>query len=80
MEIKILGSGCPNCIRLEAAVKKAVGELGLDNATVETVGDMKTILEYDVLSIPALAVDGKVKCCGRVPDAKELKKMLCSVQ
>jgi predicted thioredoxin/glutaredoxin len=41
---------------------------------------MKTILEYDVMSIPALVVDGKVKCCGRVPGAEELKKMLSGKQ
>ena len=76
MEIKILGSGCPNCIRLEAAVKKAVGEMSLKNAKVEIVGDMKTILEYDVMSIPSLVVDGKVKCSGRVPAPDELKKMI----
>jgi small redox-active disulfide protein 2 len=62
MDIKILGSGCPNCVRLKAAVKNAVEEMGLDNANVEIIGDMKTILEYDVMSIPALVVDGKVKC------------------
>ncbi len=73
MNIKILGSGCPNCERLEANAKKAVAELGIE-ATFEKVTDYKDIVSYGVMSTPALVVDGEVKFSGRVPSKEELKK------
>ena len=67
MKIKILGSGCPNCKRLEANVKKACDELGL-NAKIEKVQDYADIAVYGVMSTPALVVDEEVKLYGRVPE------------
>jgi small redox-active disulfide protein 2 len=76
MEIKILGTGCPKCHSLEAAVKKAVEELGLKDAVIEHVTDIAKIIEYGVMSTPALVVDGDVKTSGRVPNVADIKKML----
>jgi small redox-active disulfide protein 2 len=76
MEIKILGTGCPKCRTLDAAVKRAVNELGLKDAVIEHVGDIAKIIEYGVMSIPALVVDGEVKFSGRVPSDADIKKML----
>ena len=56
MIIKILGSGCANCHRLEANTATALGELGLD-ATVEKVTDMGEIASYGVMRTPGLVVD-----------------------
>ena len=75
MNIKILGTGCSNCKRLEANTKNAIEELGLD-ATIEKVTDMKEIMKYGVMSTPALVVDEKVKVVGRVPNSEEIKKYL----
>jgi len=75
MIIKILGTGCSNCKRLEANAKKAVEELGLD-ATIEKVTDIKEIMKYGVMKTPAIVVDEKVKAFGRVPTAEEIKKYL----
>ena len=76
MEIKILGStGCHECRKLVAAVRKAAGEMGLE-ASISEETDMKKIMEYDVLSLPALVVDGKVLCSGRAPCVSEVKGML----
>lgn len=53
MVIKVLGSGCANCKRLEENVKTAVKELGID-ATIEKVSDFKDILAYGVMKTPVL--------------------------
>ena len=75
MEIKVLGAGCENCGNLYDNVVQAVEELGLD-ADVEKVEDLVEIVKLGVLSAPALMVDGKLLVSGRVPKAKELKKIL----
>jgi len=75
MNIKILGSGCPSCKKLEENAKKAVAELGID-ATFEKVSDYKDIVSYGVMKTPALVVDGKVKLSGRVVSPEEIKKYL----
>lgn len=75
MVIKILGSGCANCKKLEENARKAVAELGVE-AAVEKVGDVKTILGYGVMKTPALVVDEKVKIMGRVATVDEIKKHL----
>lgn len=75
MVIKILGSGCANCKKLEENAREAIKELGID-ATIEKVSDFKDILAYGVMKTPALVVDGKVKVMGRVASTEEIKKLL----
>jgi small redox-active disulfide protein 2 len=75
MVIKVLGSGCTNCKKLEENTRKAVAELGLE-AAIEKVADFKDIMSYGVMKTPALVVDGKVKIMGRVPSSEEIKKYL----
>ncbi|OFI05932.1 hypothetical protein CLOACE_14070 [Clostridium acetireducens DSM 10703] len=75
MRIKILGSGCANCKKLEENTKKAIEELNID-AEVEKVTDFKDIVSYGVMKTPALVVDENVKIMGRVPSVEEIKKYL----
>jgi len=75
MIIKILGTGCSNCKKLEENTRKAVEELGIE-ATIEKVTDIKDIMKYGVMKTPALVVDEKVKIMGRVPTSEEIKKYL----
>jgi small redox-active disulfide protein 2 len=75
MIIKVLGSGCASCKKLEENTRKAVEELGID-VTIEKVEDFKQIMAYGVMKTPALVVDEKVKIMGRVPSAEEIKKYL----
>lgn len=75
MIIKILGTGCMNCKKLEENARKAVEELGLD-ATIEKVTEIKDIMKYGVMKTPALVVDEKVKIMGRVATSDEIKKYL----
>jgi small redox-active disulfide protein 2 len=75
MNIKVLGTGCPNCKRLEKNVINALKELG-KTAEVEKVTDVKDILAYNIMSTPALVVDGKVLIAGQVPNVKKLIELL----
>ena len=61
MEIKILGTGCcSRCAELYRRTQEAVSKLGLD-ASVEKIDDMEKIMNYNVMSLPAIVVDGKVE-------------------
>ena len=76
MTIKILGSGCPNCQKLEANAKKALEELGVKDAKIEHVYEIDKIVGYGVMSTPAIVVDKEVKAAGRIPDVEEIKSWL----
>lgn len=73
MIIKILGSGCPNCQKLENNAKQAVDELELSDTAVEHVTDIAQITEYGVMSTPAIVINETVKAAGRIPEAEEIK-------
>ena len=75
MIIKILGTGCSNCKKLEANAKKAVEELGAD-ATIEKVTDMKDIMGYGVMRTPAIVINEKVKMYGKICTVDEIKKYI----
>jgi small redox-active disulfide protein 2 len=71
MEIKVLGTGCPNCKRLDKLTRQAVAELGVE-ATVIKVENLDEIMAYDILSTPALVIDESVVVSGRVPRKNEI--------
>jgi small redox-active disulfide protein 2 len=75
MEIKVLGTGCPNCKMLEKMTKDAVTDMGI-NASVTKEEDIMKIMEYGILRTPGLVVDGKVVMSGRLPSVNELKEIL----
>lgn len=75
MVIKILGTGCKNCIDLAENAKKAVSALGLD-ATIEKVEDVQGIMAYGVMRTPAVVVDEEVKSYGKVLSPKEIEALL----
>lgn len=75
MDIKILGSGCPKCQRLEQLTREVAGELGIV-AEFDHVRDLAKIMEYPIVGTPALVIDGAVKVAGRMPNKDELKAWL----
>ncbi len=75
LKIKILGSGCANCKKLEAVARDAVAASGVE-ADVEKVTDMKAILAYDILSTPALVINEQVVASGRIPAKAEIQRWL----
>ena len=78
MLIKILGSGCANCVNLERVTREAVADLGLD-AEIEKVTDYAAIMGYGVMSTPGLVVDEKVVVAGRVPTPAKVRELLESL-
>ena len=75
MEIKVLGTGCAKCKALEKATREAVGQTGV-NATITKVEDIVEIMKYNVMTTPALVVDGEIVVKGKVPSVDEIKKFL----
>ncbi len=65
MKIEILGSGCAKCKQLEHVVKEAVSQHG-KFAQIEKVDQIAQIMEYGVMSTPALVIDGEVVSVGKV--------------
>ena len=74
MEIKVLGTGCAGCKALYANVQEAVAELGIV-ATVIKEEDLLKIIEYNVMTLPALVIDGKVVAKGKM-SVSDVKNML----
>jgi small redox-active disulfide protein 2 len=71
LTIKILGSGCANCKRLEAIAREAVEKLSIE-AEIAKVTDYPGILAYNILSTPGLVINEKVVSSGRVPSPAEV--------
>ena len=71
MNVKVLGTGCPNCKRLEKMVVEAIADLGID-ATVTKVTDINEIMDFNILSTPGLAIDDLVVSSGRIPSKAEI--------
>lgn len=73
--IKVLGSGCAKCNQLEAAVKAALLQLGMQ-PDIDHVRDFAQIAAYGVMTTPALVVDGKVVSFGKVLTQEEAVAIL----
>ena len=71
MIIKILGTGCSNCKKLEANAKEALEKSGVA-AEIIKVQDMKDIMAYGVMRTPALVIDEKVKSYGKITSVEDI--------
>ena len=75
MEIKILGTGCSNCKRLEANVREAIANFEED-IKVTKVENIQDIMKYGVMRTPAVVIDEKVKAFGKVSTVADIKKFI----
>jgi small redox-active disulfide protein 2 len=75
MTIKILGSGCKNCIALEKNTKAALDALGMD-IQIEKVTDFDKIMQYGIMTTPAIVIDEKVASYGKVLKPKEIAELI----
>jgi small redox-active disulfide protein 2 len=75
MKIEILGMGCPKCKKLYENALTAVKELNVQVEVVK-VEDIQKIMDYGLMSTPAIAIDGRVKAAGRIPAPDEIKKWI----
>ena len=71
LTIKVLGSGCANCKRLEQLTRKVVDQLGVE-AEVIKVTDPTVYADYGVMATPGLVINGKTVSSGRIPSMAEV--------
>jgi small redox-active disulfide protein 2 len=79
LDIKVLGTGCSNCIKLENMVKEVVTENNIE-ADIEKVTDIKKFMDYGVMLTPGLVVNGKVLSMGKLPAKHTLYNWLKDIQ
>jgi small redox-active disulfide protein 2 len=77
LTIKVLGSGCANCKRLEQVTKDAVADMSVE-ATVLKVTEYPDIMKYNILSTPGLVINEKVVSTGRIPSKAEITTFLAN--
>lgn len=75
MEVLVLGPGCKKCVLTYDAIKKVVEQSGTE-VSLRKVEDIMEIMKYNVMTTPAVVVDGEVKIKGYVPSEVEIKKVL----
>jgi small redox-active disulfide protein 2 len=75
LTIKVLGSGCANCKRLEQVAHKVVSDMGLE-AEVIKVTEYPEIMTYNIMSTPGLVINEKVVSTGRIPTPAEVTTWL----
>jgi len=75
MEVLVLGPGCKKCVLTYDAIKKVVDQTGAE-VSLRKVEDIMEIMKYNVMTTPAVVVDGEVKVKGHVPSEAEIKKII----
>jgi len=79
LTIKILGTGCPNCKKVEEISRRVIGMLGVE-ADVIKVTDYSKIIEYPILGTPGLVINEQVVCSGRIPTEAEVTSWLATAR
>ena len=66
MKIRVLGSGCARCKKLEDRIRQIVAKHQLD-VEIEKVTDLQEIMKYGIMMTPGLVIDDEFKSVGVVP-------------
>lgn len=72
MNIKILGTGCPSCQKVEALARQAAEEMNLQ-PTFEKITKINEIVEYGIARTPGLVINEKVVSSGKIPTVEQIK-------
>jgi small redox-active disulfide protein 2 len=75
VNIKVLGSGCANCKRLEALVTKVVAAHNIQ-AEIQKVTDYAEIMKWPILATPGLVINNRLLAAGRIPSEAEVVSWL----
>ena len=75
MEIRVFGPGCARCAETMDIVSAVVKECGIA-ADIVKISDYREMMAHGVMSTPAVAIDGKIVCAGRVPSRQEVREWL----
>jgi small redox-active disulfide protein 2 len=79
LTVKVLGSGCENCKKVEGITRKVVTTMGMQ-AEVIKVTDWAEIRKYPILGTPGLVINEKVVCAGRIPTEAEVTTWLVNAE
>ncbi|MBM6446781.1 MULTISPECIES: thioredoxin family protein [Pseudomonas] len=79
LNIKILGSGCASCKKLEAVAREAAQNLNIQ-AEFEKITDMRKMMTYDILATPALVINEKVVSSGKIPTIADVQSWISAMQ
>ena len=77
--IKVLGSGCENCKKVDAVAHQAVANFALE-AQFEKITNYEEIMKYPILSTPGLVINEKLVCAGRIPTVSEVTTWLADAE
>ncbi len=75
LEVRILGQGCSQCEKMAQEVMAVMSESGIEGDLLH-VKDIREIGKYGVMGMPALVINGKVKCAGSVPSRTQMLNWL----
>ena len=75
LNVKVLGSGCPNCKRLEETVRKVAAARGIQ-IELQKVTDYNEMMKWNIMQTPGLVVNDKLVSAGRIPKEDEIAKLL----
>jgi small redox-active disulfide protein 2 len=75
LTIKVLGSGCANCKKLEAIARQSVSKLGIEAEVIKVI-EYPEIMKYNIMSTPGLVINEKVVSAGRIPSEAEVTTFL----
>jgi small redox-active disulfide protein 2 len=77
LTVKILGSGCANCKRLEAVTRQVIVQMGMEVDVVK-VTEFSDIMAYNIMSTPGLVINEKLVSAGRIPSPAEISTWLAT--
>jgi small redox-active disulfide protein 2 len=75
LTIKVLGSGCANCKKVEAIAKQAVANMGVE-AEVIKLTEYADMMQYNIMSTPGLVINEKLVSAGRIPSEAQVTSWL----
>jgi small redox-active disulfide protein 2 len=79
LTVKILGSGCANCKKVEAIAHQAIETMGMQAEFIK-VTDYNQIMDYNIMSTPGLVINEKLVCAGRIPTPAEVTTWLANAE